>query len=49
MEIFVAGYPFGYEISEFEGYLKPIDKELNTLKKYTEAVKNKHFSLPRND
>ena len=37
--------PFGYEISELEGYLKPIDKELSTLKKYINAVKDKHFSL----
>jgi hypothetical protein len=37
--------PFGYELSDIEGYLKPIPKELEVLHKYVEQVKNKTFSL----
>jgi len=37
--------PFGYELSNIEGYLKPIPKELEVLHKYVEQVKNKTFSL----
>jgi hypothetical protein len=37
--------PFGYELSDIEGYLKPIPKELEVLHKYVKQVKNKTFSL----
>lgn len=38
--------PFGYELdADFEGYLKPIDLELNILKEVSEAVFHGEISL----
>ena len=37
--------PFGYELSDIEGYLKPIKEELEVLHNYIELVKNKTYSL----
>ena len=37
--------PFGYELSEIEGYIKPIPHELEILKKYIASVQNKEYSL----
>ena len=31
--------PFGYEVSEFEGWLRPIQSELFVLNKYIKKVK----------
>ena len=37
--------PFGYELSDIEGYLKPIPNQLEVLHKYIQQVQNKIFSL----
>jgi len=38
--------PFGYELdADFEGYLKPIDMELQILKEVAEAVFHNEISL----
>ena len=37
--------PFGYELSEVEGYLKPIASQLAILNKYIKKVKNQEHSL----
>jgi hypothetical protein len=37
--------PFGYELSEIEGYIKPIPHELEILKKYIASVQNQEYSL----
>ena len=37
--------PFGYELSEIKGYLKPIPKQLLLLTNYINKVKNEEFSL----
>ena len=37
--------PFGYELSDKEGWLKPIQKELLALSKYIKTIKNEEFSL----
>ena len=37
--------PFGYELSDIEGYLKPIPKELKALKKYLQGVSEQKYSL----
>ena len=37
--------PFGYELSDIEGYLKPISNQLEVLYKYVQQVQNKVFSL----
>jgi len=37
--------PFGYELSEVEGYIKPIPHELEILKKYIASVQNQEYSL----
>ena len=40
--------PFGYELSEYQGYLKPIEKEINSLRLATGmiAVSYTHLTLP---
>ena len=37
--------PFGYELSDIEGYLKPIPKELEALQKYLKGVTEQKYSL----
>ena len=37
--------PFGYKLSEVEGYLAPIQEELDVLNKYIESVVNEEYSL----
>ena len=37
--------PFGYELSDIKGYLKPIPKELKALKKYLQGVSEQKYSL----
>ena len=37
--------PFGYELSEYSGYLKPIEKEINSLKLATGMIVNEEISL----
>ena len=37
--------PFGYEVSEFEGWLRPIQSELFVLNKYIKKVKEEALSL----
>ena len=37
--------PFGYEVSEIEGYFKPIPKQLKILNNYIDGVKNQEYSL----
>jgi len=37
--------PFGYEVSDIEGYLKPIPTELEVLHKYVQYVIEKKYSL----
>ena len=37
--------PFGYELSDIEGYLKPIPKELEALQKYLQGVTDQKYSL----
>ena len=37
--------PFGYELSEIQGYLKPIPEQLEVLHKYLEEIKNQSYSL----
>tara|TARA_R100000654_G_scaffold33329_1_gene58413 strand:+ start:1313 stop:3088 length:1776 start_codon:yes stop_codon:yes gene_type:complete len=37
--------PFGYELSNIEGYLKPIPKELEALQKYLKGVTEQKYSL----
>jgi len=37
--------PFGYELSDIEGYLKPIPKELKALNKYLQGVSEQKYSL----
>jgi len=37
--------PFGYEISEIEGYFKPIPQELDILNKYLKGIKQQKYSL----
>ena len=40
-----ATIPFGYEISEVKGYLKPIPEQLEALNKYLKSIYNKAYSL----
>ena len=40
-----ATIPFGYEISEIKGYLKPIPKQLEALNKYLKGIYTKAYSL----
>ena len=40
-----ATIPFGYELSEIEGYLSPIQSELDVLHKYIASVNNQEYSL----
>ena len=37
--------PFGYELSDIEGYLKPIPEELTILKDVAEAIFHGEISL----
>ena len=37
--------PFGYEVSEIKGYLKPIPKQLKSLNKYLKGIYTKAYSL----
>ena len=37
--------PFGYELSEIEGYFKPIPEQLEVLHKYLQGIKQQKFSL----
>tara|TARA_A100001391_G_scaffold188930_1_gene159866 strand:+ start:347 stop:2119 length:1773 start_codon:yes stop_codon:yes gene_type:complete len=37
--------PFGYKLSDIEGYLQPIPSQLEVLYKYVQEVENKVFSL----
>ena len=37
--------PFGYELSDIKGYLKPIPKELKALNKYLQGVSEQKYSL----
>ena len=37
--------PFGYELSDIEGYFKPIQKELDILNKYLKGIKQQKYSL----
>ena len=37
--------PFGYEVSEFEGWLRPIQSQLFVLNKYIKQVKEGSLSL----
>ena len=37
--------PFGYKLSEIDGWLEPIEKELEILDKYCKFVINKAYSL----
>ena len=37
--------PFGYELSEHQGYLKPIKKEINSLRLATGMIVNEEISL----
>ena len=37
--------PFGYELSDIEGYLKPIPRELEALQKYLQGVTEQKYSL----
>jgi len=37
--------PFGYEVSEIEGYFKPITLELKILQKYLQGIKEQKYSL----
>ncbi len=37
--------PFGYEVSEIEGYFKPITLELKVLQKYLQGIKEQKYSL----
>jgi hypothetical protein len=37
--------PFGYEISEIEGYFQPIELELEVLQKYVQYIIDKKYSL----
>ena len=40
-----ATIPFGYEVSEIKGYLKPIPKQLEALNKYLKGIYTKAYSL----
>ena len=37
--------PFGYKLSDIEGYLQPIPNQLEVLYKYVQQVESKVFSL----
>jgi hypothetical protein len=37
--------PFGYEISEVQGWLQPIEEELNSLKLISDMIANEEISL----
>tara|TARA_R100001377_G_scaffold80333_1_gene59160 strand:- start:1080 stop:1355 length:276 start_codon:yes stop_codon:yes gene_type:complete len=37
--------PFGYELSDIQGWLKPIEEELNSLKLITDMIANEDISL----
>ena len=37
--------PFGYKLSNIQGYLEPISNELDVLKKYIDSVINEEYSL----
>ena len=37
--------PFGYEVSEIEGYFKPIPSELKVLNKYLKLIQEQKCSL----
>ena len=40
-----ATIPFGYELSEIEGYLAPIQSELDVLHTYIKSVEQEEYSL----
>ena len=37
--------PFGYKLSNIDGYLEPIESELTILNKYIQSVMNEEYSL----